>query len=63
MTQSKRIVVNNISDEEWLKHFERLFESTFTDENIIIQDIQLYEVFDDLDQFIFNSIFDSEISD
>jgi hypothetical protein len=32
MTQSKRKVINNISDEEWLTHFERLFESTITDE-------------------------------
>lgn len=64
MTQGKRNPENNISKEQWVRHFENLFESLDMDDNILLQDdhFEMDENLDNLENYIFNSeILEEEI--
>lgn len=64
MTQGKRNPENNISKEQWVRHFKNLFESLDMDDNILLQDdhFEMDENLDNLENYIFNSeILEEEI--
>ena len=60
--KTNQIKNSNISQQEWLKHFEKLFSSNNLDNSDILDDIEIEEPDDEIEHLIFNkSISDDEI--